>query len=215
MARTDPRPNYGSKRRVGENGYVYIWEPSHPLAHADGYVAEHRKVLWDLGALTDPAMHVHHVDHNKSNNDPANLEVVTQSVHTSRHAREDGVVNQYGAWRVQDPACSVAACGRPSRAGGLCSAHYSRLTRHGDVMTSLPVEAGQKFDAMIPVDRDLLASLAHEGMRLPGLARALGVSASTVKARAREWIPDHTFAAGRPSGAYRAWEASRLAELGV
>jgi hypothetical protein len=39
MARTDPRPHYGSKRRESVTGYIDIFDPKHPLARADGYVA--------------------------------------------------------------------------------------------------------------------------------------------------------------------------------
>lgn len=95
------RPNYGAGVRYAPNGYVYVWAPGHPLAHADGYVAEHRLVAWDAGILTDPTMQVHHRDHDKTNNDPANLEAMTAADHHRHHARVDGVVNQYGRWPVR------------------------------------------------------------------------------------------------------------------
>lgn len=96
------RPNYGSKRVVAPNGYVKIWEPDHQLAHADGYVYEHRKVAWDAGLLTDPSMLVHHLDENKSNNCLSNLEVKTHSDHRKDHLREAGSVsNQYGTWPLR------------------------------------------------------------------------------------------------------------------
>lgn len=96
------RPTYGSKRRVADNGYVYLYEPTHSLAHADGYVAEHRKVAWDAGILTDPTDHVHHVDHDKQNNSLANLEVLSNAEHGRRHLAENGYVrNQFGEWPLR------------------------------------------------------------------------------------------------------------------
>lgn len=79
MARTDPRPNYGAKRRVRWDGYIAIWSPDHPLAQSDGYVSEHRKVAWDNGLLTDPKKQVHHINGDRSDNRIENLEVVSAS----------------------------------------------------------------------------------------------------------------------------------------
>lgn len=98
MARTDPRPHYGTKRRIRTDGYVDVYDPAHPLARVDGYLMEHRKVAWDCGLLTDPSMHVHHIDHDKRNNDPANLAVLSVEQHARHHAEHDPIGNQYGTW---------------------------------------------------------------------------------------------------------------------
>jgi hypothetical protein len=102
MARTDPRPNYGTKRRVRVNGYIDIYEPEHPLARRDGYVMEHRKVAYDAGILTDDTMQVHHRNGNKADNRLRNLAVVSPSDHSRDHAEDTGVVrNQFGVWPVK------------------------------------------------------------------------------------------------------------------
>lgn len=99
------RPTYGEKRRVTTQGYVEIYEPGHALAYKDGYVLEHRKVAWDAGLLTDPALIVHHVDEDKANNDLSNLRVKTNPDHARDHAQERGFVrNQYGVWPVKNLA---------------------------------------------------------------------------------------------------------------
>jgi hypothetical protein len=76
--------------------YRFVWNPSHPLAHRDNYVAEHRMVAWDAGLLTDPSHHVHHVNHDQLDNRIENLEVLSPGEHRRRHAATDGTRNQFG-----------------------------------------------------------------------------------------------------------------------
>lgn len=141
----DRRPNYGSGIRRAPNGYTYVWRPDHPLAHRDGYVAQHRMVAWDVGILTDPEMHVHHIDHDKGNNDPSNLEVMSEGDHHRHHVHaEGGVENQYGYWGLNAEVCSVSGCGRPTKNRDLCAAHYSRLIRWGGVRADVPVGSGRR-----------------------------------------------------------------------
>ena len=90
MARTDPRPNYGSYRRVRGDGYVDLWRPDHPIATGIGYVAEHRMVAWDAGLLTDPNLQVHHKNHDKTDNRIENLEVLDVAEHARLHAGRAG-----------------------------------------------------------------------------------------------------------------------------
>ena len=47
------------------SGYVRIWEPNNPLAKADGYVYEHRKVVHDAGVEVPAGYHVHHINGDK------------------------------------------------------------------------------------------------------------------------------------------------------
>lgn len=110
MARTDPRPNYGSKRRLRTDGYIDIYEPKHPIARSDGYVLEHRKIAWDAGLLTDPTLQVHHKDEVKTNNCLENFEVKTGAQHALDHAEERGfVTNQYGTFAVKPPDKRISA----------------------------------------------------------------------------------------------------------
>lgn len=108
--RTDPRPGYGTKRRVRRDGYVDVWKPGHPVARRDGYASEHRIVAYDAGLLVDLSLHVHHRNHDKQDNRLENLEVLTDEAHARRHAVEDGyIANQFGIWPLR-PA-------RPPRPG--------------------------------------------------------------------------------------------------
>jgi hypothetical protein len=44
-----------------DRGYVFLFEPTHPNAHRDGYVAEHTKVMAEiLGRPLERYEEVHH-----------------------------------------------------------------------------------------------------------------------------------------------------------
>lgn len=144
------RPNYGVGRRKVRAGYIHLWKPGHPLARKDGYVAEHRYVAWEAGALTDPSMVVHHIDHDKSNNHISNLQVMQPSDHLSKHVTEDGVTNQFGHFSRQKPECSVPSCGNSSCHASLCPGHHTRLQRWGTVAEHIPLgdlAAARRFAA--------------------------------------------------------------------
>lgn len=96
------RPTYGQNvPRVNARGYRIVYDPEHPLAMADGYVYEHRKVAWDEGLLTDPNLIVHHRNGDRGDNRIENLEVKAQGVHVREHVEERGYVdNQYGRHAV-------------------------------------------------------------------------------------------------------------------
>ena len=67
-------------------GYVYFMDRSHPLANGQGKVYYHRHVAsMMLGRWLTSDEHVHHVDEDRGNNDPCNLEVLTQEQHGREH----------------------------------------------------------------------------------------------------------------------------------
>jgi hypothetical protein len=84
MARTDPRPHYGTKRRLSVTGYIDLYRPEHPLARADGYVSEHRFVLHEAGVELGDRQ-VHHRNGDKTDNRLENLAVVTAAEHSQIH----------------------------------------------------------------------------------------------------------------------------------
>ena len=59
-----------------DRGYVLLFEPTHPNAHKDGYVAEHTKVMAELlGRPLERFEEVHHKNGIRSDNRAANLEL--------------------------------------------------------------------------------------------------------------------------------------------
>jgi len=76
-------PNWRGGRSTASNGYVLVRVGvGHHLADVRGYAYEHRLVAEaKLGRRLLPGELVHHVDGNKRNNDPSNLEVMQSIAH--------------------------------------------------------------------------------------------------------------------------------------
>lgn len=72
-------------------GYVYFLDKDHPLSDVNGKVYYHRHVLSvKIGKWMDRSYHVHHLDENKQNNDPSNLEMISPSRHQRKHGFKNG-----------------------------------------------------------------------------------------------------------------------------
>lgn len=97
----DRNPNWKGGRSVASNGYVLVKAPGHHLADSRGYAYEHRIVAEQkIGRHLREGEQVHHIDHDKTNNAPENLEVVPSRAHharlhrtSSRRLREPGERN--------------------------------------------------------------------------------------------------------------------------
>lgn len=98
LGTADRRP----RRSIMPSGYVRIWQPDHPLAMADGYVLEHRKVWYDAHGEIPAGWHVHHENEDKTDNRLGNLWPKAPSSHLREHIIERGfVINQFGRWPVR------------------------------------------------------------------------------------------------------------------
>jgi hypothetical protein len=77
------------------NGYVLVYKPEHHLADKRGYIKRARLVLEEkIGRFLTKQEVTHHIDHNRSNDSPENLQLMPdKKFHNDFHAklREDRV----------------------------------------------------------------------------------------------------------------------------
>jgi len=73
---------------ITDRGYIQLYKPNHPNANKKGYVGEHTfKVTEVLGRPLTEDECVHHIDHNKSNNDISNLKLMSKYDHKCYHSK--------------------------------------------------------------------------------------------------------------------------------
>lgn len=75
-------PLWKGGRSIVNRGYIYLRMKEHPNVLSNGYVAEHRYVMEQkIGRLLTRWEHVHHINGNKHDNNPDNLELVNGQTH--------------------------------------------------------------------------------------------------------------------------------------
>lgn len=78
----------GGSAHGGPHGYVVEYSPDHPRCDKRGMVLQHRLVMeCMIGRLLEPHEVVHHRDHDRTNNRPANLTLMDSK---SEHGRSHG-----------------------------------------------------------------------------------------------------------------------------
>lgn len=120
------RNKRGVSRVVTKDGYIDVFEPLHPMAKANGYVAEHRKVWFDAGRVLREGHHLHHKNWDKQDNRLENLEELTASEHATRY--------NSGGWetrRRKRKADTCQICGKEHFGYfGLCVRCYRSVWAH-------------------------------------------------------------------------------------
>lgn len=153
------------------NGYVLIYDPDNPSSMTSGhpgYVYEHRAVAERiLGRPLDVDEVVHHLDHDRSNNSPENLCVMSENAHAQLHALEDA--------SIKDVCCDVCkTCGRI-----LSDSLILRKNQRNCVMCSRDLSRKVKDRPSI---QELQKLIQENGYAKTG--RQFGVSDHTI----RKWV---------------------------
>lgn len=121
----EQNPNWRGGRSIAPNGYVLLRVGiGHHLADVRGYAYEHRVVAEEkLGRRLLPGEIVHHLDENRQNNDPANIEVVGSILEHKTHHRKPG--SKYARVPGRPNETINCACG--------CGAKIEKFDRWGRV----------------------------------------------------------------------------------
>lgn len=78
------RTHNGKPARKDDQGYVLVWEPTHPNKAFKGWQYEHRLVAErEIGRYLDSSEHVHHINGTRDDNRPENLAVMDGAAHSA------------------------------------------------------------------------------------------------------------------------------------
>lgn len=84
LRKPEDHPNWKGGRRLNHDGYVEVLMPEHHRSRGNGYVFEHIVVIENkLGRKLRKNEQVHHIDGDKTNNDPRNLMALKAGQHSS------------------------------------------------------------------------------------------------------------------------------------
>lgn len=84
LRKPEDHPNWKGGRRLNHDGYVEVLMPQHHRARGNGYVFEHIVVLENkLARKLKKHEQTHHLDGDRTNNDPGNLIALKAGQHSS------------------------------------------------------------------------------------------------------------------------------------
>lgn len=90
IKRPTGRTHNGKPVRKDEKGYVWIWEPTHPNKSYGGWQPEHRMVAEHiLGRYLTTEEQVDHINQQKDDNRPENLQVLDAKAHAKKTQAEN------------------------------------------------------------------------------------------------------------------------------
>lgn len=149
-----------------------------------------------LGRLLEPGEQVHHIDHNRTNNHPSNLELVDPSAHATHHNGH----RQYARDRLTEQQVREALDGRTNLEAAVhLGVAYSTLRAHFDHLLPKRRSPGEPLD---PETRRLLAECAADpDVSLKEAGRRLGHSHQWVLAMKKREGLEWAHRPGRKVGA--------------
>jgi len=78
----------GGHKEIPHEGYILVYEPSHPRASNRGYVKRAVLVLEQvLGRYLRHEENIHHINGQKDDDRPINLQILSNAEHCRLHAR--------------------------------------------------------------------------------------------------------------------------------
>lgn len=119
--------NKSRKRIINHNGYVQIFQPSHPLAMKNGYVLEHRQLMYDAGLLFNRKLEVNHINKIKTDNRLENLEALTKSYHAKLSTPKG--TKRHRKLSIECKYCSTLTASRYQ----MCRKHYKLEWERGNI----------------------------------------------------------------------------------
>ena len=163
LAPGEPLPEGTPRRFTTSGGYVLLrWKVG---------VCEYVEAPEHRAVMGNPVGHVHHINHDKADNRPENLEVLTPEEHSQRHGAERRIDGDE-AERLYATGMTTLAVGEAL--GCNASAVYRTLTARG-VEIRPP-----SYYLTAKIDDDLLTSLVAAGVPARRIAAAMGLSDSTI-----------------------------------
>lgn len=168
-------------------GYTVVYAPEHPRADRNGYVWEHVLVMEkELGRYLAADEVVHHIDRNKSNNDPSNLLAMTKSQHAAIHyAEKRDRMRYHTPPKIRGELEAVAL--ELYESGKTDPQIAAAIGVHTGTVLKWRRRNGIEGNAKLKFDRDRAMGLYRDKRTDTAIAAELGVSKLTVQ----RWRKEH------------------------
>lgn len=76
----EKHPRWKGGIKLDKKGYILVHKPKHPMARKDGFIFQHRLVMAEkLKRILYSYELVHHINHNRIDNRPENLQIVNSN----------------------------------------------------------------------------------------------------------------------------------------